>query len=65
MQTAKDTKDLVNVAEALSIASHGGVKLMSPEHAKSVWLEYLKISGYDSAKKVFSKSEVQSTEPAK
>ena len=52
---------LVNVASALDIAVRSG-RFMSAEHAKSVWMKFLRENGFDAPreqKKVEHKEEAK------
>lgn len=51
IRPARDAQDLLFMSQALGIASQGSVKFMSPEHAKAIWVEYLRVSGFDVPKK--------------
>ncbi len=51
------TEDLVNLSSALvNAVVHG--RFMSSEHAKNVWLNYLRDNGFD-ASKIVSKKRVE------
>lgn len=57
MNQINNTQDLLNVAVALTEAVVKG-RFMSAEHAKNIWLNILKVKGYDTEKK---KPEIKET----